>query len=122
MQITVRIIGNCTILELNGRLVLGTDLIDLRNAVRDAARDNPSKIILNLARVTYVDSCGIGELISTLTHLKNSGGNLVLTDLPKRVRTLLDTAKLIPVFEVSDSEQAALTNLKQQVPLHQLCN
>ncbi len=120
MQITTRTGCNCTVLELNGRLVLGEDQIELRNAVRDAAAQHSSKIILNLSKVTYADSCGIGELVSAFTHLKSLGGCLVLTDLPKRVRILLDRAKLTTVFEISDSEQAAMANSMQEASLHQL--
>ena len=104
MQITARTNGNGTVLELNGRLVMGRDLIELRDAVWDATGKHSKKIILNLAHVTYVDSCGVGELVNTFKHVKNQGARLVLAELPGRVRTLLDAAKLTPIFEVSESE------------------
>ena len=110
MQITARTSGNCTVLELSGKLVLGKDQIELRNAVRNATEKNPSKIILNLAKVTYVDSCGIGELVNTYTHLKNLGANLALTDLPRKVRILLDIARLTPIFGISNGEPEANAN------------
>ena len=121
MQITARSISNCTVLELSGRLVLGIDLAELRNAVHDAVGKHTKKVILNMANITYVDSCGIGELINTFKHVKNQGGHLVLTNLPRRVKVLLDTAQLMRVFEVSDSEQAAITGPRQQMPQHQVC-
>ena len=121
MQITAKTSGNYTVLKLDGRLVLGMDLEDLRNAVRDAPGKHPKKIILNLANITYVDSCGIGELINAFKHIKNQGGRLVLTNLPKRVKILLDTAQLTKVFEVSESEQTATINPKQTMPQHQMC-
>jgi anti-anti-sigma factor len=121
MQITARTINNGTVLELNGRLVLGGDLIDLRNAVRNAAGKHPSRIVLNLAKVTDVDFCSIGELVRAFTHIQNRGGNLVLMNLPRRIRILLDKAQLTNVFEVSDREQVAITDTKLQLPFHQLC-
>jgi anti-anti-sigma factor len=121
MQITARTSGNYTVLELDGKLVVGTDLLELRNAVHDATGKHPTKIILNLANVSYADSCGIGELVNTFKHVSNLGGRLILTNLPRRVRILLETAQLMKVFEVSDSEQATIVNPTQRVPLRQLC-
>ena len=121
MQIATRTIGNHTILELNGRLVLGMDLEDLRSAVRDASGTHPKKIILNMANITYVDSCGIGELINAFKHVKKQGGRLVLTNLPRKVKILLDTAQLMKVFEVSESEQAAIIDPRGTIPQSQIC-
>lgn len=121
MKITTRASGNYTILEVDGRLIMGPDTMDLRHAVREAARINPQRIILNLAKVTYADSCGIGELVSSYSHIKGLGGNLVLTDLPGRVRNLLVIAKLAPIFEICDSEQAAIADSRQNKTLRQMC-
>jgi anti-sigma B factor antagonist len=121
MQITARTTGDHTVLELNGRFILGADLLELRNAVFDAAGRHPTKILLNLADVTYADSCGIGELVNMYKHVQSRGGRLVLTNLPRRIRILLDIAKLMPVFEVSDGEQASTTNTSQPVSWHPSC-
>lgn len=121
MQITTRTNGNGAILELNGRLVRGMSQLELRNAVRDAALNRPPKIVLNFTNVTDVDFGTIGELINAFKHVRNRGGRLVLMNLPERVRILLDVAKLMPIFEVSDSKQAAIVNPGQQVPQHQSC-
>ena len=121
MQITARTDINDTVLELNGRLVVGTDVIELREAVRDAAARHPEKVILNLAKVTYADSCGVGELVTALKHVKNQGGRLILANLPERIRILLDTAQLMKVFEVSNSEQITIVNPGRSVPRRCLC-
>ena len=121
MQITTRASGNCTVLELAGRLVMGNDTNELRDAVREATRAKPQKVILNLSKVTYCDSCGIGELISDFTHVTSLGGRLVLTDLPERVRTLLAIARLEPLFEICVSEQEAVANSRQNSYLRQKC-
>ena len=120
MQITSRTNGNGTILELNGRLMNGTNLVDLRIAVRNAVLKHPSRIVLNFTNVTDVDFGSIGELIHAYKCVKNQGGRLVLMNLPERVRILLDTAKLTPFFEISDSKQAAIVNPVQQVLQRQL--
>jgi anti-sigma B factor antagonist len=121
MQITARTGINDTVLELNGRLVVGTDVIELRNAVQDATASHPEKVILNLAKVTYADSCGIGELVTALKHVKNQGGRLILTNLPERIRILLDTAQLMKVFEVTDREQASIVDSRQPMTHRCLC-
>lgn len=120
MQITAKKWNNCTVLDLNGRLVIGTDLVELRNAVHEATGIKRTKIILNLANVTYVDVCGIDELVKTLIYIKNQGGRLLLTNLPRTVRILLDTAQLTKSFEVSNSEQPEIANFQKLVPQYQL--
>lgn len=121
MQITARTNSNSTILDINGRLVMGGSLTELRNAVHDATGKQPEKLILNLANVTYVDSCGIGELITAFKHVRSRGGRLVLTNLPRRVRILLDTAQLMKVFEVADDEQLVMAKPKQQMQQQFCC-
>jgi anti-anti-sigma factor len=121
MDIIARTSGDCTILELSGRLIVGQDAKDLRNAVREAAKINPQKIILNLANVTYVDSCGIGELVGNYSHVRSLGGNLVLMDPPERVRRLLAIAQLTPIFEIVDGKQAAGVDSMEHVLLRRMC-
>lgn len=118
MQIDTRYIGNHSILALHGRLVLGKDLIELRNAVHDAAEKNPEKITLNLANVTYIDSCGIGELVNTFTYIRNRGTRLAMINLPQMIRILLDTAQLTKVLGIPDSEKTPNIISGQQMPLH----
>ena len=121
MKITARESGKCKILELDGRLILGPDTTELRNAVHEAAINNPQKIILNLAQVTYADSCGIGELVRNYTQVRNLGGSLVLTNLPERVRKLLTIAKLAPIFEIFSNEEEAIADSQENVMLRQMC-
>ena len=121
MQITASANGSGTVLELNGKLVRRIDLVELRNAVRDAAGNHPSRIILNLANVTDANFDSIGELVNAFTHIKNLGGSLVLMNLPRRIRILLETAKLMRFFEVTDNDQALILNTGQRLPQRQLC-
>jgi len=108
MNITKRKVGNCIILDCSGKITLGPETMTVRNTVRDACQEGIKKIILNLGEVNYIDSSGIGELVSSFTHVSNTGSKLVLLNLTKRIRELLVITKLITVFEVFEDEKQAL--------------
>ena len=79
-----------------------------RDKVRELSASGSKKMLINLGDVNYIDSSGIGELVSAFTTVSNSGGALKLLNLTKRVQDLLQITKLYTVFEVFDSEEAAL--------------
>lgn len=108
MDITIRSAGKCKILDCRGKLILGQPTAVLRDSVRDAVEDGTSKVVLNLAEVSYIDSSGIGEMISGYVHVKNLGGNLSLLSLNEKFHRLLIIAKLLAIFDVYDNEQKAL--------------
>ena len=108
MKIETRTVGDIKILDCSGRITLGEGTMVVRNAVRELLKDNDKKIILNLAEVNYIDSSGIGELVSTYTTVTSNGGQLKLLGLTKKIHELLAITKLLTVFEVFDEEQAAL--------------
>jgi anti-sigma B factor antagonist len=108
MKIETRTVGDIKILDCSGRITLGEGTMVVRNAVRELLKDNDKKIILNLAEVNYIDSSGIGELVSTYTTVTSNGGQLKLLGLTKKIQELLAITKLLTVFEVFDDEQAAL--------------
>jgi anti-sigma B factor antagonist len=91
-----------------GRITLGEGSSAMRDAVRDMVSKNQKKILLNLGDVSYIDSSGIGELVSGFTTVTNGGGNLKLLNLNKRVKDLLQITKLYTVFEVHEDEAAAI--------------
>ena len=97
-----------TILDLSGRITLGEGSVVLREQIRDLLAKGQKKILLNLADVTYIDSSGIGELVSAFTAVKNQGGELKLLKLTKKVHDLLQITKLYTVFDIKDDESAAL--------------
>jgi len=107
MEIKKRTVGNCIILDCDGKIVLGPGTAAIRNAIRDASTEAGKKIILNLAEVNYIDSSGIGELVSNMTHVKNAGGKLVLLNLTNRIQELLVITRLITAFEVFKDEESA---------------
>lgn len=80
----------------------------MRDALRDLVSKNQKKILLNLGDVSYIDSSGIGELVSGFTTVTNSGGQLRLLNLTKRVKDLLQITKLYTVFDVHEDEAAAI--------------
>ncbi len=80
----------------------------MRDALRDLVTKNQKKILLNLGEVSYIDSSGIGELVSGFTTVTNSGGQLRLLNLTKRVKDLLQITKLYTVFDVHEDEAAAI--------------
>jgi anti-sigma B factor antagonist len=110
MKIETRIIGEIRILDCSGKITLGEGTMAVRNTVRDILKSDGKKIILNLADVNYIDSSGIGELVSTYTTVTNNGGQLKLLNLTKKIRELLAITKLLTVFQVFEDERSALAS------------
>ena len=108
VKLTTRQVGDVTVVDVAGRITLGEGSSALREAMRDLVSKGQKKILLNLGEVSYIDSSGIGELVSGFTTVTNSGGNLKLLNLNKRVKDLLQITKLYTVFEVFDDEAAAI--------------
>ncbi|MCA9967374.1 MAG: STAS domain-containing protein [Anaerolineales bacterium] len=108
MRITTRQINDVTILDLNGKITIGTGDIALRQALSEALVAGARNLLVNMARVTMIDSSGIGELVSGYTTTANHGGRLKLCSLPPKVSDILEITQLITVFEVFDSEQEAI--------------
>ncbi len=108
VKLTTRQVGDVTVIDVAGRITLGEGSSALREALRDLVGKNQRKILLNLGEVTYIDSSGIGELVSGFTTVTNSGGALKLLNLNKRVKDLLQITKLYTVFDVHEDEAAAI--------------
>lgn len=112
LRATHRDSGPVTVVDLSGRIVLGEGSALLRKTVRGLLDDKRTKIILNLADVDYIDSSGIGELVSAYTTAKRSEGELKLLHLTKKVHDLLQLTKLYTVFDVYTDEAAALRSFQ----------
>ncbi|PYV43782.1 MAG: anti-sigma factor antagonist [Acidobacteria bacterium] len=108
MTATTRRIEGVNIIDLSGRITIGEGTVILRDAVRNLLQRNEKNILLNLADVSYIDSSGIGELVSSFTTVGNQGGKLKLLSLTKKVHDLLSITKLLTVFEVFDDEARAI--------------
>jgi anti-sigma B factor antagonist len=110
LKITTRQVDGITILDLSGRITLGEGSVQLRDATRDLLSKGSKLILLNLGDVNYIDSSGIGELVSAYTTVRNQGGELKLLNLTKKVHDLLQITKLYTVFDVKDDEASAIAS------------
>jgi anti-sigma B factor antagonist len=112
MKVTTRQVDGVTILDLSGRITLGEGSVALRDTIRDLLTKGSRKILLNLGEISYIDSSGVGELVSAFTSVKNAGGELKLLHLTKKVEDLLQITKLYTVFDIHDDEAHAVSSFK----------
>ena len=108
LTIASREVDGVTVVDLSGRITLGEGSVQLRDAIRELISKGQTKILLNLADVNYIDSSGLGELVSAYTTAKNQGGELKLLNLTKKVHDLLQITKLYTVFDVKEDEAVAV--------------
>ena len=108
MKASTRQVDGVTIVDLSGRITLGEGSVVLRDSIKDLLGKGQKKILLNLGDVSYIDSSGIGELVSAFTSVRNQGGELKLLNLTKKVHDLLQITKLYTVFDVKDDEATAI--------------
>lgn len=113
MDIKERVVSGVSVLDLSGKIVLGEGDGQVRDRIKDLLADGQKKILLNLAEVNYIDSAGLGALISSYTTAKRLGGQLKLANLTKRIKDLLAITKLITVFEAHDSEEAGIASFSK---------
>ena len=112
LTIASREVDGVTVLDLSGRITLGEGSVQLRDAVRDLISKGAKNILLNLGDVNYIDSSGLGELVSAFTTAKNQGGEIKLLNLTKKVHDLLQLTKLYTVFDIKDDEASAIASFK----------
>src|SRR5947209_5742360 len=108
VKLNTRQVGDVTVIDVSGRITLGEGSSALRDVLRELTAKGNKKILLNLGDVSYIDSSGIGELVSGFTTVANQGGTLKLLSLTKRVKDLLQITKLYTVFDVKDDEAEAI--------------
>jgi anti-sigma B factor antagonist len=108
VKLTSRQVGDVTVIDAAGRITLGEGASAFRDMIRDLSAKGNKKMLLNLSEVSYIDSSGIGELVSGFTTVTNHGGVLKLVGLNKRVKDLLQITKLYTVFEAYDDEAEAI--------------
>lgn len=108
VKLNTRKVGDVTVVDVSGRITLGEGSSALRDTLRDLTAAGNKKILLNLGEVSYIDSSGIGELVSGFTSVSNAGGTLKLLGLTKRVKDLLQITKLYTVFDVHEEEAHAI--------------
>lgn len=112
ITITERQAGDVTVLDLQGKVTIGEGSVALRTTIRRLLGEGKNKILLNLGGVGYIDSSGIGELVSSYTAINKEGGQLRLLSLTQKLQDLLTITKLLTVFDAYDDEAEALSNFK----------
>ena len=112
LTIASREVNGVIILDLSGRITLGEGSVQLRDAIRGLIGKGKKKILLNLGDVNYIDSSGLGELVSAFTTAKNQQADVKLLNLTKKVHDLLQLTKLVTVFDIYDDEASAITSFK----------
>ncbi len=110
MTIETRTANGVTILDIHGKITIGEGSAEVRNTVRELLQAGKKNILLNMGDVSYVDSSGIGELVSSFTTVTNQGGQLKLLSLTKKLRELLAITKLLTVFDSFDDEAGAIAS------------
>jgi anti-sigma B factor antagonist len=112
VKLSTRQVGDVTVVDAAGRITLGEGASSFRDTIRDLAAGGHKKMLLNLGEISYIDSSGIGELVSGFTTVSNQGGTMKLLNLTKRVQDLLQITKLYTVFEVHDDEAKAVASFQ----------
>ena len=108
MTASTRLVGGVTIVDLSGRILVGDGSAALRDLVSKLISEGTKKILLNLGNVNYIDSSGLGELVSAFTSMRSGGGELKLLNLTKRVHDLFQITKLYTVFDITDDEATSV--------------
>ena len=112
LSIHSREVDGVTVLDMSGRITLGEGSVQLRDAVRDLIGKGQTGILLNLGDVNYIDSSGLGELVSAFTTAKNQSGEVKLLSLTRKVKDVLQLTKLYTVFDIYDDEASAIASFK----------
>jgi anti-sigma B factor antagonist len=110
--VKTRKVDNIVVMDLSGKLTIGEPVMQMRDALRAQVAGGDSKFIINLGEVSYVDSSGLGELVSSYTTVRNKGGDVKLLKLTAKIKDLLQMTKLLTVFDVYDDEAKAIASLK----------
>ena len=112
LRMSTRTLDGVMVVDCSGRIVFGEESATLRDTIKKVLTQSP-RVVLNLAEVSYVDSGGLGTLVSLYTTARNAGGALKLAHLTQRVGDLLQLTKLVSIFEVFENEQLAAQSFKK---------
>ena len=113
MKIDERAVDGVTVLDLQGKMLIGEGDELLREKINQLVENGTERIVLNLAEVPYVDSAGLGEIVRCYTTVSRKNGKLKLLHLTKRIHDLLSITKLLTVFETYDTEEEAVKSFKK---------
>ena len=114
LKTKTRQVDGITVVDVSGRITLGEETKLLRETVQRLLGGGEKEILLNLAEVSFIDSAGLGELVSAFTSVRNRGGDLKLLKLTRRVHDLLQITKLYTVFDISNDEATAIQSFQMR--------
>lgn len=112
LTIASREVDGVVVLDLSGRITLGEGSVQLRDAIRGLIGQGKKNVLLNMGEVSYIDSSGLGELVSAYTTAKNQQAEVKLLKLTRKVHDLLQLTKLYTVFDIKDDEASAIASFK----------
>lgn len=113
MKTTTRQVGSVTVVDITGRIVIGEECAGVRALISDLLAKGHKQILFNLGDVNYIDSAGLGQLVSAFTSVKKQGGELKLLKLTNKVHDLMQVTRLYTVFDIADDETAAVQSFAQ---------
>jgi anti-sigma B factor antagonist len=112
MKTKVRDVSGVRVLDLEGKITIGSGDVELRQNIEDAIAAGRHNILLNLHGVTHIDSSGIGEMVGCFTTVARKGGKMKLLNLTQKINDILQVTQLITVFDVFDNEKEALSSFE----------
>ncbi|MDQ2921898.1 MAG: STAS domain-containing protein [Acidobacteriota bacterium] len=104
-----------TVLDLKGRVRFGGNTVALHKSIRCLVLEKKVLILLNLAGVTHIDSCGLGEMVASQVSVENKGGEIKLLGLTETLRELLTVTRLLTVFDAYENEADAIQSFADPV-------
>ncbi|MGH9777507.1 MAG: STAS domain-containing protein [Candidatus Acidiferrales bacterium] len=113
LDIQTREVNGVTLVELAGKIILGEESSALREKIKDLIATGKTKLLLNLARISFIDSAGVGTLVSAYTSARSQGGEVKLSSLTKKFRETLQVTRLLTVFEVFDDDSAGIASFRK---------
>jgi len=113
LDIQTRDVDGVTLVELSGKIILGEESSALREKIKDLIATGKTRILLNLARISFIDSAGVGTLVSAYTSARSQGGVVKLSSLTKKFRETLQVTRLLTVFEVFDDDPSAIASFRK---------
>ena len=113
LNTSTRQVRDVTVVDIEGRIVLGEESARLRELVNELLKSGHKKILFNLVDVQYIDSSGLGSLVSAFTSVRRQGGELKLLNLTSKVHDVLQITKLYTVFDIMDDEAVAINSFGQ---------
>ena len=112
LKISQREVDGVTVVALDGRIVLGEESTALREKIKSLLAEGKKKIVLNMAEIKYIDSAGLGTLVAAHLSAKNQGASVRLCHLGKKFHDVMQVTKLLTVFDVYDTEEAAVSSFQ----------